>query len=48
MTKNILNILNIVIFLFFVVSPLSANEWYAKAAKLHKEWAKTYHKVSDP
>jgi len=47
MTKNILNILNIVIFLFFVVSPLSANEWYAKAAKLHKEWAKTYHKVSD-
>ena len=47
MTKNIINILNIVIFLFFVVSPLSANEWYAKAAKLHKEWAKTYHKVSD-
>ena len=47
MSKNILKLLNIIIFLFFFVAPVSASEWYAKAAKLHKEWAKTYHKVSD-
>ena len=47
MIKNIFKILNFVIFLFLVVTPLSASEWYAKAAKLHKEWAKTYHKVGD-
>ena len=47
MSKNILKLLNIIIFLFFFVTPVSASEWYAKAAKLHKEWAKTYHKVSD-
>ena len=47
MIKNIFKIINFVIFSFFVVTQLSASEWYAKAAKLHKEWAKTYHKVGD-
>ena len=33
---------------FFIFNPLLAEEsWYKTAAKLHKEWAKTYHKVSD-
>jgi len=32
----------------FVFKPLFADEsWYQTAANLHKEWAKTYHKVSD-
>ena len=32
----------------FVFKPLLADEsWYQTAANLHKEWAKTYHKVSD-
>ena len=33
---------------FFILKPLFAEEgWYQTAANLHKEWAKTYHKVSD-
>ena len=47
MCKNINNLIYIIFFLFLLMTPLSADEWYAKAAKLHKEWAKTYHKVSD-
>ena len=32
----------------FVFKPLLADEsWYQTAANLHKEWAKTYHTVSD-
>ena len=32
----------------FVFKPLLAEEsWYQTAANLHKEWAKTYHTVSD-
>ena len=32
----------------FILKPLLADEsWYQTAANLHKEWAKTYHKVSD-
>ena len=32
----------------FIFKPLLADEsWYQTAANLHKEWAKTYHKVSD-
>ncbi len=34
-------------FFFFLKTPLSAESWYETAAKLHKEWAKTYHKVGD-
>ena len=33
---------------FLIFNPLFADEgWYQTAANLHKEWAKTYHKVSD-
>ena len=33
---------------FFIFKPLLAAEsWYQTAANLHKEWAKTYHKVGD-
>ena len=33
---------------FFILNPVTAEEsWYQTAAKLHKEWAKTYHTVSD-
>jgi len=32
----------------FIFKPLLAEEsWYQTASNLHKEWAKTYHKVSD-
>ena len=32
----------------FIFNPLFADEsWYQTAANLHKEWAKTYHTVSD-
>ena len=32
----------------FIFKPLLADEsWYQTAANLHKQWAKTYHKVSD-
>ena len=37
-----------VLLLIFIHKPLLAEEnWYQTAANLHKEWAKTYHKVSD-
>ena len=26
---------------------MAAEDWYETAAKLHKEWAKTYHKEGD-
>ena len=33
---------------FFIFKPLLAEEsWYQTAANLHKEWAKTYHTISD-
>ena len=33
---------------FFIFNPILAEEsWYQTAANLHKEWAKTYHTVSD-
>ena len=33
---------------FFILNPVTAEEsWYQTAAKLHKEWAKSYHKESD-
>ena len=37
-----------ILLLLFVFKPLLADEsWYQTAANLHKEWAKTYHTVSD-
>ena len=37
-----------ILLLLFIFKPLLADEsWYQTAANLHKEWAKTYHKVSD-
>ena len=42
-----LKLLFILIF-FFILNPVTAEEsWYQTAAKLHKEWAKSYHKESD-
>ena len=47
MVKTKLKFLFILIF-FFIFKPLLAEEsWYQIAANLHKEWAKTYHTVSD-
>ena len=47
MVKTKLKFLFILIF-FFIFKPLLAEEsWYQTAANLHKEWAKTYHTVSD-
>ena len=38
----------IILISFFIFKPLLAEEsWYQTAANLHKEWAKTYHTVSD-
>ena len=40
--------LSIILLGLFIFKPLSADDsWYQTAANLHKEWAKTYHKVSD-
>ena len=37
-----------ILLLLFIFKPLLAEEsWYQTAANLHKEWAKTYHKLSD-
>ena len=37
-----------ILILLFIFKPLLAEEsWYQTAANLHKEWAKTYHTVSD-
>ena len=37
-----------ILLLLFIFKPLLADEsWYQTAANLHKEWAKTYHTVSD-
>ena len=37
-----------ILLLLFIFKPLLAEEsWYQTAANLHKEWAKTYHTVSD-
>ena len=47
MIKIELKFLLILIF-FLIFKPLLAEEsWYQTAANLHKEWAKTYHTVSD-
>ena len=47
MVKLKLKLLYIIIS-FLIFKPLLAEEsWYQTAANLHKEWAKTYHKVSD-
>ena len=47
MVKTILQFLFFLIS-FFIFKPLLAEEsWYQTAANLHKEWAKTYHTVSD-
>ena len=47
MVKTKLKFLFILIY-FFIFKPLLAEEsWYQTAANLHKEWAKTYHTVSD-
>ena len=47
MVKTILKFLFFLIS-FFIFKPLLAEEsWYQTAANLHKEWAKTYHTVSD-
>ena len=40
--------LSIILLGLFIFKPLSADDsWYQTAANLHKEWAKTYHTVSD-
>jgi len=47
MDKIKVNLLFILLFLL-VFKPLLAKEsWYQTAAKLHKEWAKSYHKIKD-
>ena len=47
MVKTKLKLLYILIS-FFTLNPLLGEEsWYQTAANLHKEWAKTYHTVSD-
>ena len=47
MAKLKLKLLYIIIS-FLIFKPVLAEEsWYQTAANLHKEWAKTYHKVSD-
>jgi len=47
MGKNKLKI-SIFFLCLFIYNPILAEEsWYQTAANLHKEWAKTYHKVSD-
>lgn len=47
MINTRLKLLYILLF-FFIFKPVLAEEsWYQTAANLHKEWAKTYHKVSD-
>jgi len=47
MIKTKLKFLLILTF-FLIFKPLLAEEsWYQTAANLHKEWAKTYHTVSD-
>ena len=47
MCKQINNFFYFILFFCLLFTPISADEWYAKAAKLHKEWAKTYHNESD-
>ncbi len=47
MVKNKKKLLYIVIFLFIFKPLLAEESWYQTAANLHKEWAKTYHTVSD-
>ena len=40
--------ISIIFLCLFIYKPILAEEsWYQTAANLHKEWAKTYHKVSD-
>ena len=40
--------LSFILIFFFILNPVTAEEsWYQTAAKLHKEWAKSYHKESD-
>ena len=40
--------LSYILLTLFIFKPLLADEsWYQTAANLHKEWAKTYHTVSD-
>ena len=47
MINTRLKLLYILLF-FFIFKPVLAEEsWYQTAANLHKEWAKTYHTVSD-
>ena len=47
MINTRLKLLYLLLF-FFIFKPVLAEEsWYQTAANLHKEWAKTYHTVSD-
>ena len=47
MVKTKKKLLYIIIFLFIFKPLLAEESWYQTAANLHKEWAKTYHTVSD-
>ena len=47
MVQTKLKLLYILISLFILKPLLAEESWYQTAANLHKEWAKTYHKVSD-
>ena len=47
MVKFKLKLLYIIISFLIFKPVLTEESWYQTAANLHKEWAKTYHKVSD-
>ena len=47
MVNTKLKLLYILLLLFIFKPVLAEESWYQTAANLHKEWAKTYHKVSD-
>ena len=47
MVNTKLKLLYILLPLFVFKPLLAAESWYQTAANLHKEWAKTYHTVSD-
>ena len=47
MVKTKLKFLFILIYIFIFKPLLAEESWYQTAANLHKEWAKTYHTVSD-
>ena len=47
MVKIKLNLLFVLLSLLIFKPIIAEESWYQTAAKLHKEWAKSYHKVED-